>query len=113
VPGLFEFVQAMGVSLKEYNITQVSTNLHNYKVTPPHVVFEEVKKQARGFGVQVRGSEVIGLIPREALLAAGRFYSKESLEKQLIAAAVEGLGLSRLNKFLPEKKVIEYMLGLG
>ena len=112
VPGLLKCVQAMGVYLKEHNITQVSMNLQNYKVTPPHVAFEEVKKQAEKFGVCVTGSEVVGLIPKEALLAAGRFYSKELSEKQLIAAAVEKLGLSQLNKFIPEKKVIEYLLGL-
>ena len=112
VPGLLKYVQAMGVYLKEHNITQVSMNLLNYKVTPPHVAFEEVKKQAEKFGVHVTGSEVVGLIPKEALLAAGRYYSKELSEKQLIAVAVERLGLSQLNKFVPEKKVIEYVLGL-
>ena len=112
VPGLLKCVQAMGVYLKEHNITQVSINLLNYKVTPPHVAFEEVKRQAGKFGVRVTGSEVVGLIPKDALLAAGRFYSNELSEKQLIAAAVEKLGLSQLNKFIPEKKVVEYMLGL-
>ena len=112
ITGLLKFVQAMGVYLKEHNITQVSMNLLNYKVTPPHVAFEEAKKQAEKFGVHVTGSEVVGLIPKEALLAAGRFYAGELSEKQLIAAAVERLGLSQLNKFIPEKKVIEYMLGL-
>ncbi|MBI2471329.1 MAG: glutamate formimidoyltransferase [Planctomycetes bacterium] len=112
VPGLLKLVQAMGVHLKEHNITQVSMNLLNYKVTPPHVAFEDVKKQAGKLGVRVTGSEVVGLIPKEALLAAGRFYSKEPSEEKLIAAAMEGLGLSQLNKFIPEKKVIEYMLEL-
>lgn len=112
VAGLLKCVQAMGVYLKERTITQVSMNLQNYKVTPPHVAFEEVRKQAGKFGVRVTGSEVVGLIPKEALLAAGRYYSKELSEKQLIAAAVKKLGLSQLNKFLPEKKVIEYMLEL-
>ncbi|TVL99039.1 MAG: glutamate formimidoyltransferase [Candidatus Brocadia sp. WS118] len=112
VPGLLKYVQAMGVYLKEHNITQVSMNLLNYKITPPHVAFEEVRKQAGLFGVPATGSEVVGLIPKEALLAAGRFYSNESSEQRLITAAVGGLGLSQLNKFIPEKKVIEYLLGL-
>jgi hypothetical protein len=55
----------------------------------------------------------VGLLPKEALLAAGRFYSAELSEARLIAVAIERLGLSQLNKFMPEKKVIEYMLGLG
>lgn len=113
IPGLLKFVQAMGVDLKEHRITQVSTNLLNYKITPPHVAFEEVKKQAGVLGVRVTGSEVVGLIPKEALLAAGRFYSKETAEGKLIAVAIERLGLSQLNKFIPGKKVIEYLLGLA
>lgn len=112
VPGLLKSVQAMGVYLKEYNITQVSMNLLNYKVTPPHMAFEEVRKQAGMLGVQVKGSEIVGLVPKDALLSAGRFYSRESSEEGLVAAAGGGLGLSQLNKFIPEKKVIEYMLGL-
>ena len=87
-------------------------NLQNYKVTPPHVAFEEAKKQAEKFGAHVTGSEVVGLVPKVALLAAGRFYSRELSEEKLIVAAVKGLGLSQLNKFIPEKKVIEYVLGL-
>lgn len=110
IPGRLKFVQAMGVYLKEHNMTQVSMNLLNYKVTPPHAAFEEVKNQASVLGVHVTGSEVVGLIPKEALLAAGRFYSTELSEERLIAVAVERLGLSQLNKFVPEKKVIEYML---
>lgn len=110
IPGRLKFVQAMGVYLKEHNITQVSMNLLNYKVTPPHVAFEEVKKQASVLGARVIGSEIVGLVPKEALLAAGRFYSKELSEEKLIAMAIEKLGLSQLNKFIPEKKVIEYML---
>lgn len=112
IRGLLKFVQAMGVDLKEHNITQVSMNLLNYKIIPPHVAFEEVKKQAGVLGVRVIGSEIVGLVPKGALLAAGRFYAKEPSEEKLIAVAIERLGLSQLNKFIPEKKVIEYLLGL-
>ena len=112
VPGLLKSVQAMGVYLKEYNIAQVSMNLLNYKVTPPHMAFKEVRKQAGMLGVQVKGSEIVGLVPKDALLSAGHFYSRESSEEGLVAAAGGGLGLSQLNKFIPEKKVIEYLLEL-
>lgn len=113
LPGALKFVQAIGVCLKARRIAQVSMNLQNYKATPPHVAFEEVRKQARLFGVKVTGSEVVGLIPKEALLAAGRFYSgREQSEAKLVAVAVERLGLNQLNPFVPEKKVIEYALGL-
>ncbi|MCF6147906.1 MAG: glutamate formimidoyltransferase [Candidatus Kuenenia sp.] len=113
VTGMLKFVQAMGVELKEYKITQVSTNILNYKVTPPHVIFEEVKKLANVYGVNASGSEVIGLIPKDALIAAGRFYTTEEKEQNLISVAVEKLGLSQLNKFVPEKKIVEYLLGLN
>ena len=112
VPGLLKLVQAMGVYLKEHNITQVSMNLLNYKATPPHMAFEEVKRQAEKFGIHVTGSEVVGLVPKEALLADGRFYSRELSEKKLIVAAVKGLGLSQLSKFIAGKKVVEYVLCL-
>lgn len=110
IPGVLKFVQAMGVYLKEHDITQVSMNLQDYKVTPPHVAFEEVKKQAGEFGVHVTGSEVVGLVPKAALLAAGRFYSNELSEKRLIDIAVERLGLGQLNEFILSKKVLEYAL---
>jgi len=74
------------------------------------VVFEEVRKQAGSMGLQVTGSEVVGLIPRDALLMAGRFYSNEKSEDRLIAVAIERLGLSQLNKFITEKKIVEYLL---
>lgn len=113
IPGLLKYVQAMGVYLKEFHIAQVSMNLLNYRVTPPHVAFEEVKKQAGEFNIQVTGSEVVGLIPKEALLSAGRFYSTETSEDRLIAVAITELGLNQLHTFRPEQKVIEYVLGLN
>ncbi len=113
IPGLLQHVQAMGVYLNERGITQVSMNLQNYKVTPMQVAFEEVKKQAQIQGVRVTGSEIVGLVPKEALLVAGRFYAENiSSEEELITVARENLGLCQFSPFVPEKKVIEYMLGL-
>lgn len=109
-PGLFKDVRALGVSLEEYGIYQVSTNLTNYKVTPPHVVFEMVKRLSPDPG-EVLGSEIVGLVPKAAMLAAGRFYSlTEQSEAGLIRAAVDGLGLSSLKEFDAKKKIIEYMI---
>ncbi len=113
VPGSLKSVKAMGVWLERFDIAQVSINLTNYNITPPHVAFEEVKKEAQKLGINVTGSEVVGLIPREALLMAGRFFSGDSAgldERRLIARAVEALGLSQLERFDPAKKVIEYMI---
>jgi glutamate formiminotransferase len=110
VPGSLKSVKAMGVLLERYDIAQVSINLTNFNVTPPHVAFEEVKKEAQKLGLNVTGSEIVGLIPKEALLMAGRFYGASSSEEETIARAVEALGLSHLEKFEPSKKIIEYLL---
>jgi len=112
VPGRLKEVKGMGVGLEKYGITQVSMNLTNYNVTPIHVAFEEVKKEVKRFGVEVNGSEIVGLVPLEALLQAGKFYTenKTNVEKELVEAAIEHLGLSALNPFKPEEKIIEYMI---
>lgn len=109
-PGVFKEVRALGVSLEEYGIYQVSTNLTNYKVTPPHEVFEMVRRLSSRLG-EVLGSEIVGLVPKDAILAAGRFYSPaEESERELIQAAVDGLGLSSLKEFDARKKIIEYII---
>lgn len=112
IPGKFKSVKAMGVTLEQYKITQVSINLVNYKVTPMHIVFEEVKKLANEMGVEVNGSEIVGLIPLEAMLEAGRFYSnnKDLSEAELVDLAIKNLGLSALHNFNPNEKIIEYMI---
>lgn len=108
IPGTLKAVKAMGVFLEQFNIAQVSINLVDFEITPPHVAFEEVRKQARTLGVEATGSEIVGLTPKEALLAAGRFYAPaEREEKKLINIAIERLGLSQLEKFDPKKKIIE------
>ena len=112
IPGRLKEVKGMGVSLEKYNITQVSMNLTNYEITPIHVAFEEVKKEAAKIGVEVDGSEIVGLVPLEALLLAGKFYSngKETSEDKLVSLAIERLGLSTLNFFDKNNKIINYML---
>ena len=97
--------------LEAQNIAQVSINLVNYTVTPPHVAFEEVQRQAAAMGVAVTGSEIVGLTPLEALRMAGAFYAPGTTEERaLVAAAVKHLGLSQLEQFDPSKKIIEYQL---
>jgi glutamate formiminotransferase len=112
IPGRLKNFKGMGVSLEKHNITQVSINLTNYEVTPIHVAFEEVKKEAKKLGVEVDGSEIVGLVPLEALLQAGRFYTEEKNlnETQLVDLAIEKLGLSTLNKFENNQKIIDYMI---
>ncbi|MGA9116934.1 MAG: glutamate formimidoyltransferase [Bacteroidota bacterium] len=111
IPGTLRAIKAMGVLLEAHSIAQVSINVVDYRVTPPHAAFEEVRAQAERLGVRVTGSEIVGLTPLEALLMAGRRYRPEaSSEEDLVAAAVEGLGLSRLETFDPRRKIIEYQL---
>jgi glutamate formiminotransferase/formiminotetrahydrofolate cyclodeaminase len=112
VPGRLKNVKGMGVSLEQYNITQVSMNLTNYNITSIHKAFEEVKKEANRLGAEVDGSEIVGLVPLEALLQAGKFYSpgKIKTEEELVNLAIEELGLSSLNPFVKEKKIIDYMI---
>ncbi len=111
IPGTLKSVKAMGVLLERANIAQVSINLTNFAVTPPHVAFEEVKKHALQLGTEVTGSEVVGLIPKDALRMAGSFYLGASAdEATLIQTAIDRLGLSQLDPFEPAKKIIEYMI---
>jgi glutamate formiminotransferase / formiminotetrahydrofolate cyclodeaminase len=111
IPGSLKAVKAMGVLLEAHNIAQVSINLVNYLVTPPHIAFEEVKREARSLGVEVTGSEIVGLTPREALLVAGRHYAGgDEHEEDILRRAVEGLGLSDLEPFDLKKKIIEFQL---
>lgn len=109
IPGLMKEVKAFGVYLPERGICQVSMNLTNYKITPPHIVFETIKRLAEGL-VEVSGSEIVGLVPKEAILSTGRFYlGRKAFEEKLIGAAIENLGLNSLKRFDPKKKIIEYL----
>jgi glutamate formiminotransferase/formiminotetrahydrofolate cyclodeaminase len=116
IPGTLKQIKAMGVLLERFHIAQVSMNVMNYLITPPHVAFEEVKRQAETLGVDVTGSEIVGLTPKEALLMAGRFYASKhniqnlSDEREVIKIAIDNLGLNQLEEFIPEKKIIEYMI---
>jgi glutamate formiminotransferase/formiminotetrahydrofolate cyclodeaminase len=114
IPGRFKGVQAGGMMYDE-NTAQVSMNLLNYREVNLHDVFEAVQEEAGKLGIKATGSEVVGLVPKESLVLAGNYYStKDGLkltdEKDLIALAIEKLGLSELYPFKPEGKVIEYMV---
>lgn len=112
IPGRLKEVKGMGVLLEKYNITQVSMNLTNYEITPIHIAFEEVKKEAEKMGISVNGSEIVGLVPLEALLQAGKFYAegKSLSEDELVDLTIDKLGLSALNHFNKNAKVIDYMI---
>ncbi len=116
IPGRLKAVRAVGWYIDEYGFAQVSINVMNYKITPLHVIFDTVCEEAGKLGLRVTGSEIVGLCPKEALLQAGRYYllkQKKSPgvpEKELIHTAVLSLGLSQIEEFIPEKKIIEYYI---
>jgi glutamate formiminotransferase/formiminotetrahydrofolate cyclodeaminase len=116
-PGVLPSCKAVGWYIDEYRKAQVSINLTNYKITPPHKVFEEIRSLANTQGLRVTGSEIVGLVPLEAMLMAGRYYLKAqgkstgAPEKDLIETAIHSLGLNDVSIFDPAKKIIEYQFG--
>jgi glutamate formiminotransferase/formiminotetrahydrofolate cyclodeaminase len=114
MPGRFKYLKAVGWYIEDYGVAQISINFTNYKITPPHLVFDETVKEAEKLGLRVTGSELVGLIPKEALLMAGRYYlakqgkSPGVPEEELIRMAVLSLGLNDVAPFDPKKKIIEY-----
>ncbi|MEO0252213.1 MAG: glutamate formimidoyltransferase, partial [candidate division WOR-3 bacterium] len=116
VPGLLPYVRAIGWYIDEYGIAQISINLVNYKKTPLWKVFETCVEEASKEGVRVTGSEIVGLVPKDALLETGRYYLKKQgkntgiPEKEIIHIAIKSLGLNDVQRFEPEKKIIEYLI---
>ena len=116
VPGLLKACKAVGWEIEEYGKAQVSINLTDYTVTPPHIAFEAVREGGRKRGLRVTGSELVGLVPLEAMLMAGRHYLTSQgkttgvAESELVHAAVESLGLNDVSPFNPEERVVEYRL---
>ena len=117
-PGRLKAVRAIGWWVEEYGLAQVSINLEDYRTTPPHVAFEACAEEAKALGLAVAGSEIVGLVPLQAMLTAAEHYiARENLfivdQRQKIRLVVERLGLSSLQPFVPEKRIIEYMIPKG
>lgn len=115
-PGRLKAVKGMGWFVDEYNLAQVTVNLNNYRITPIHTLFEEVKTEAVALNVGVAGSEIVGLVPLECILMAAEYYiQKEGLfildEDQKVRLAIERLGLGSVAPFDPNEKIIEYRVG--
>lgn len=115
-PGLLKNVKAIGWFIEEYGIAQISINLTNMNTTPLHKVFDTACERATARGMRVTGSELVGLVPLQALLEAGKYFllkQQRSIgvsEAELIRIAVKSLGLDELAPFDPQKKIIEYQL---
>jgi len=116
VRGLFQDLKAVGWFIEEYGIAQVSMNVTNYRKTPLHLIYEETKRIANDMGVEVTGSEIVGLVPKEALLSSARFYLRRQgvsgamPQNELIHIAIKSLGLNDAKPFDAFAKVIEYRL---
>ncbi len=116
-PGLFKHVKAVGWYIEEYKRAQISINFTDWEVSPIHAVFDEVCAQAADRGMRVTGSELVGLVPKAAILRAGIHYLEKQgrsvglPESEIIETAVQSLGLSDLAPFDPAEKIIEYRVG--
>ncbi|MEM1120396.1 MAG: glutamate formimidoyltransferase, partial [Bacteroidota bacterium] len=116
VAGKCQALKAIGWYIEEYGKAQVSMNLINYQLTGIHEAYEACKMAAEKYQVKVTGSELIGLIPLSAILAAGRFYLQreggptDQSEQIIIETAVRHLGLAELAPFHYEERIIEYLL---
>lgn len=115
-PGSCKSVKGIGWYIPEYGIAQVSMNLVNINDTPIHIAFDECVKSAYNRGMRVTGSELIGLLPLQSMLDAGKYFlqkQKRSIgvaESELIKIAIKSMGLDELTPFDPKKKIIEYVL---
>ena len=110
--GLFTHVKAVGWVVENYKRAQISINLTNFNITPAHAVLEAAREQARSRGIVVTGSEVVGVIPYEAMRASGKFYARRMRkscgipEEDLIETAIQSMGLRDVAPFEPAKKII-------
>ena len=116
IPGKLKGVKAIGWYIEEYGIAQVSINITKFRETPLHIVFEESARSAYERGYRATGSELVGLVPLQAMLDAGKYFlNKQRLssgvsDAELIHIAVKSMGLDELSPFTPEKRIIEYVM---
>ncbi len=116
IPGTLKKTRAIGWYIEEYGIAQISINLTDITVTPVHVAFDEVTEKARARGIRVTGSELVGLIPLQAMLDAGKYFLRKQQrstgisDEEIIKIAIKSLGLNELTPFDPKKKIIEYLI---
>ena len=116
IPGSLKEVKAIGWFIEEYGIAQISMNLTNISITPVHIAYDEVWKKANERGVRVTGSELVGLIPLEAMLEAGRYFLRKQKRSvgvdndELLKIAIKSMGLDDLKPFNPKHRIIECLL---
>jgi len=116
IPGTLKKVRAIGWYIKEYKMAQISMNLTDIAATPIHIAFDEVCSKAAERGIRVTGSELIGVVPLQCMLDAGKYFlhkqerSSGIPDEEIIEMAVRSMGLGELAPFDPQKRIIEYLL---
>ncbi|MCF6359954.1 MAG: glutamate formimidoyltransferase [Cyclobacteriaceae bacterium] len=116
IPGTLKAVKGIGWYIEEYGIAQLSLNLTNISITPMHIAFDEALKKAQERGVRVTGSELVGLVPLNALLDAGKHFLRKQnrsvgiSDEEIIKIAIKSMGLDELKPFNPRERVIEYLI---
>ena len=117
IPGTLKGCKAIGWFIDEYGIAQVSMNITDINTTPLHIAFEEVCRAAQARGLQVTGTEIIGLVPKRAMLEAGLYFLERQQrptdvsEQDIMQAAVISMGLDDLKPFNVKDKVVELLIG--
>ncbi|MCP4089029.1 MAG: glutamate formimidoyltransferase, partial [Gammaproteobacteria bacterium] len=110
--GMFTHVKGIGWVVDDYHCAQISMNLTNYKITSMQDVLEAAREIAVKRGIVVTGSEVVGVVPFDAMHQAGRFYLKRMQKstgipvRDLVTTGVQALGLTDVADFDIDKKVI-------
>jgi glutamate formiminotransferase/formiminotetrahydrofolate cyclodeaminase len=110
--GMFTEVKAIGWVIDDYQRAQISMNLTNYKVSPPHEVLEAAREEARKRGIAITGSEIVGVIPFDAMRQAALFYLKRMGKssglpvRDLMETAVQSMGLRDVAPFDVDEKVL-------
>lgn len=118
IPGTLKGTKAIGWFIAEYGIAQVSMNITNLSQTPLHIAFDEVSEKAQKRGLRVTGLEIVGLVPKKAIIDAGEYYlakQNRSLgvtDAEKIKIAIKSMGLDDLKPFEPNEKIIEYVLAV-
>lgn len=115
-PGMLKSVKGIGWFIEEYGIAQISLNLTDITVTPLHVAYEAAYERSNARGLRVTGSEMVGVVPLQAMLDAGKYFLRKQErstgipEREIIKIAIKSMGLDELYPFDPDKKIIEYIL---
>jgi len=119
IPGSLKSVKAIGWFIEEYGVAQISMNLTNISITSVHEAFDEVCRRAEARGIRVTGSELVGLIPLQAMRDAGKYFLRKQKrstgldDKELLKIAIKSMGLDDLKPFDPKANIIEYLIEDG